>query len=174
MSMGAHGNEHGEILDWLHERGRRRAGALPEFDAGKTISRAYAARDAGTVNFWNVLSPTERSAFERAAHPRTYPAGNALMREGEPAEEVVVIMDGRVRVCLSEDGRERTIAERGPGDLVGERGTAPGNVRSATVIALGTVQVLVMETADYVAFVSEHPGVPDLVMKQTYDRPGRP
>ena len=47
-------------------------------------------------------------------------------------------------------------------------------VAGETVIALGTVQALVMETADYVAFVSEYPGVPDLVMKQTYDRPGRP
>src|SRR2546423_48765 len=158
MSMGAHGNEHGEILDWLHERGRRRAGALPEFDVGKTISRAYAARDAGAVNFWNVLSPTERSAFERAARPRTFRAGRALMREGEPADEVVVILDGRVRVCLDEDGRERVIAERGPGDLVGEHGTTPGNVRSASVTALDTVQALVMVTADYVAFVAEHPG----------------
>src|SRR6185437_370006 len=174
MTMGAHGDEHQEILDRLHERGRQRAGALPEFDAGKTISRAYAVRDAGAVNFWNVLSPTERSAFERAARPRTFRPGSVLMREGEPAEGVVVILDGRVRVCLSEDGRERAIAERGPGDLVGERGTAPGNVRSATVVALGMVQALVMETADYVAFVSEYPGVPDLVMKQTYDRRGRP
>lgn len=174
MIMGAHGDEHREILDRLHERGRQRAGALPEFDAGKTISRAYAARDAGAVNFWIVLSPTERSAFEGAARLRTFRPGSALMREGEPAEEVVVILDGWVRVCLNEDGRERVIAERGPGDLVGERGTAPGNVRSATVIALGTVQALVMETADYVAFVAEHPGVPDLVMKQTYDRPSRP
>ena len=92
------------------------------------------------------------------------------MREGEQAGEVIVILDGRVKVCLDEDGRERVITERGRGDLVGEGGTMPGNVRSASVIALGAVQTLVMKTADYMAFVAERPGVPNLVKKQTYDR----
>jgi hypothetical protein len=131
MSEGAHGDEYGTIVDRLHELGRRRASELPGFDVDKTINRAYAARDAGAINFWNVLSPAER---------------------------------------LDEDGLERLIAERGPGDLVGEGGTMPGNVRSASVIALDAVQALVMKTADYTAFVAEYPGIPDLVKKQTYDR----
>ena len=45
-----------------------------------------------------------------------------------------------------------------------------GSVRSATVIAVDTVRALVMTTTDYATFVSEHPGVPDLVKKQIYDR----
>ena len=59
--------------------------------------------------------------------------------------------------------------------MIGERGTVPGNVRSASVVAVDTVQALVMRTADYAAFIAEYPGVPDLVKKQTYDRgTGRP
>jgi CRP-like cAMP-binding protein len=170
MSEGAHGDGYGEIVDRLHEQGRQRANELPEFDVDKTINRAYAARDAGAVNFWNVLSPTERSAFERASRKRTFRPGTALMHEGEQAGEVIVILVGRVKVCIDEDGRERVITERGPGDLVGEGGTVPGNARSASVIALDAVQELVMETAGYTAFVAEYPGVPDLVKKQTYDR----
>jgi CRP-like cAMP-binding protein len=164
------GTGHGDVLDWLYERGKQRSRGVPEFDIERTIGRARAARDAGTVDFWSILSPTERRAFESAAHRRTFPAGIALMREGAPASEVMVIVDGWTKVCVEQDGRERIIAERGPGDLVGEGGTVPGNVRSASVIALGTVQALVMKTAIYAAFVGEHPGVPDLVEKQTYDR----
>ena len=170
MSNGISAGGPEDVLDWLHARGKQRSSAVPEFDVERTISRARAARDAGAVDFWSVLSPTERRAFESAADRRTFPAGTALMREGAPAGEVMVIVDGWTKVCLEEDGRDRIIAERGPGDLVGEGATIPGNVRSASVIALGTVQVLVMTTADYAAFVSEHPGVPDLVEKQTYDR----
>jgi CRP-like cAMP-binding protein len=170
MSEGVHGDEHMEILDWLHERGVQHDRERPGFDVERTISRARAVRDAGAVNFWNVLSPTERSAFERAARGRAFRPGTALMREGEQAGEVIVILVGWVKVCLDEDGRERVITERGPGDLVGEGGTAPGNVRSASVIALEAVQALVMETTGYTAFVAEYPGVPDLVKKQTYDR----
>jgi CRP-like cAMP-binding protein len=158
------------VLDWLYEQGKQRGERVPEFDVEKTLSRARAARDAGAVNFWSVLSPTERRAFESAACVQTFPAGTALMREGEQAGEVIVILDGWTKVCLDDDGQERVIAERGPGDLVGERGTVPGNVRSATVLAVDTVRALVMTTTDYASFVSEHPGVPDLVKKQIYDR----
>ena len=160
----------GNVLDWLYEQGKQRGEYVPEFDVEKTLSRARAARDAGAVNFWSVLSPTERRAFESAAREQTFPARAALMREGEQAGEVIVILDGWTKVCVDEDGQEQVIAERGPGDLVGERGTQPGNVRSATVIAVGTVRALVMKTAAYASFVSEHPGVPDLVKKQIYDR----
>lgn len=160
----------GDVLDWLYERGKKRASRVPEFDVERTINRAHAAHDAGAVNFWAVLSPTERRAFESASHTQVFAPGTTLMREGEQAEEVIVILDGWTMVCLDEDGRERVIAERGPGDLIGESGTVPGNVRSASVVALGTVQALVMRTADYAAFIAEYPDVPDLVEKQTYDR----
>jgi CRP-like cAMP-binding protein len=173
MSKGVYSDEYGEILEWLHERGRQRAHELPEFDIERTISRARAARAASAVNFWSVLSPTERTAFESAARQQAFAPGTPLMREGEPAGEVFVIIDGWTKICLDEGGVERIIAERGPGDLIGESGTAPGNVRSASVIALEPVRALVMTTGDYAAFVADYPAVPDLVMKQTYDRPAR-
>lgn len=166
----ADGTSYGDLLDWLYEQGKQRGNNVPEFDVERTLGRVRAARDTGAVSFWSVLSPTEREAFESTADVRTFPAGTALMREGEQAAEVIVILEGWTKVVLKEDGAERIIAERGPGDLVGERGTVLGNTRSATVIALGTVQALVMKTADYAAFVGQHPGVPDLVKKQIYDR----
>lgn len=175
MSRRIPADRYGDLLDWLYERGKQRAERLPEFDVEKTISRAYAARDAGAVNFWSVLSPAERSAFESTARTQVFAAGAAIMREGEEADAVMVILDGWAKVCIDEDGRERVITERGPGDFIGESGTVPGNVRSATMIALDTVQALVMRTEDYTAFIADFPGVPDLVKKQTYDRrTGRP
>lgn len=170
MSKEISADEPGDVLDWLYERGRQRAARMPEFDAGKSISRARAAWEVGAVNFWNVLSPTERSHFESASHLRQIPPGTVLMREGEQAGEVIVIRDGWTKVTVREDGRERAIAERGPGDLIGEAGTEPGNVRSACVTAVSQVQALVMTTAGYAAFIADHPSVPDLVKKQTHDR----
>jgi len=81
-------DRHGDLLDWLYERGKRRAAGVPEFDVERTISRAYAARDAGAVNFWSVLSPAERSAFESAARIQVFAPGTALMREGEQARRL--------------------------------------------------------------------------------------
>jgi CRP-like cAMP-binding protein len=175
MSRRVPADGHGDLLDWLYELGKQRAERVPEFDVERTISRAYAARDAGAVNFWSVLNPAERSAFQSAARTQVFASGTALMREGEHADAVMVILDGWAKVCLDEDGRERVITERGPGDFIGESGTVPGNVRSATMIALDTVRALVLRTEDYTALIADFPGVPDLVKKQTYDRrTGRP
>jgi CRP-like cAMP-binding protein len=178
MNKGIPPGEPGDVLDWLHERGRRRAAAMPDFDASRSLSRARAAWDAGAVNFWSVLSPTERQHFASASRLRVVPPGTVLMREGEQAGEVFVICDGWTKVTVREGGQEHTVAERGPGDLIGEAGTEPGNLRSASVTAVSQVRALVMTTDGYAAFIADHPNVPDLVEKQTHDRgtgrPGRP
>jgi CRP-like cAMP-binding protein len=161
------GMSNGDTLDWLHERARRRDASTPELDVERTLDRVRAAGERpGAVNFWLALSPTEQTAFEAVARERTVPAGTVLMSEGESAVDVIVIIDGWTKICRG--GRQ--VAERGPGQLVGEHGATPGGVRSATVIAAETVRALVIGTADYVAFAAAHPSVPALVEKQVYDR----
>ena len=59
---------------------------------------------------------------------------------------MIVILGGRAKICVEENGRERMLAVRGPGQLVGERGALQVSVRSASVIALETVQALVART----------------------------
>jgi class 3 adenylate cyclase len=92
------------------------------------------------------------------------------MIEGEPADDVVVILDGETKICVDDHGTERIIAWRGPGQLIGERAALQVSVRSATVIALDTVAALVMQTADFAAFLSAHPGVLGIVENQVYFR----
>ena len=125
---------------------------------------------AGTASFWNVLSPAERRAFISLASVRTFAAGARLMQEGEQADYVIVVLEGRTKICVREKGREMTVAERGPGQLIGERAALRVSVRSATVIALETVQALVMKTEEFAAFITDHPAVLDVVEGQVYDR----
>lgn len=127
-------------------------------------------RQPAPVVFWAALNPAERKAFRAVAVSRTFPAGTALIREDDPADHVIVILSGRTKVCVTEDGRERVIAERGPGQLVGERGALRVSVRSASVIALETVRALVVRTEDFAAFIGEYPTVLDIVEDQLFDR----
>jgi CRP/FNR family transcriptional regulator, cyclic AMP receptor protein len=163
-----------DVLDWLHEQARRRRSEVPEFDVEKTLRLLRAVRDAGAredaATLWTSLSPADRCDIVSASRKQTFPAGTVLMREGEPADTVMVILDGRVQVSVRERGRDRAIAERRVGDLVGEHGAAPGGMRSATVTAVEPVLALVMETRDFTAFINDHPDVPDLVKQQVYDR----
>ncbi len=122
------------------------------------------------ASFWAVLDPAEQEAFRSLARERTFAAGARLMREGETADHVIVILSGWTRIYVRDGGEDRVLAERGPGQLVGERGALQVSVRSATVVALETVQALVMKTDDFAAFVSAHPAVLGIVEGQVYQR----
>jgi Cyclic nucleotide-binding domain len=122
------------------------------------------------ASFWDVLDPTEREALRSVASWRTFAAGARLMEEGQRADHVMVILGGRVKVCVDENGSERVLAIHGRGQLVGERGALQVSVRSATVIALDMIWALVVQTTDFAAFISAHPQVLDIVQRQLYQR----
>ena len=83
---------------------------------------------------------------------------------------MAVIRSGVTEVRVHENGTERVVAVRGPGQLVGERAALEVNPRSATVVALQTVMALVMSTADFAAFISTYPAVLKLVENQIFTR----
>jgi CRP-like cAMP-binding protein len=122
------------------------------------------------MNFLNSLAPAEREAFAAVAADRSFPRGSRLMSEGEQANYVMVIISGWTQITVRDKDTERVVAERGPGQLVGERAALRPNVRSATVAALTEVSALVMKTADFASFISAHPRVLEVVENQIYDR----
>ena len=70
-----------------------------------------------------------------------FPADTILFKEGEPGTEVLLILDGIVRV---ERGGER-LAEYGPGALLGERAHLEGGVRTSSNIAVTSCRVAMFE-----------------------------
>jgi CRP-like cAMP-binding protein len=125
---------------------------------------------SGADTFWDALNPGEKRDFNAVAQPRTFAAGATLMHEGEPADHVIVVLSGRTKVCVYEDGRELLLGERGPGELIGERAALEVSVRSATVVALDMVRALVVPTPLFAEFISAHPRVLGLVEGQVYAR----
>ena len=59
------------------------------------------------------------------------PDGKELVREGDYSYDLLVIEEGTAKVDTSGD----TVAELGPGDVVGEMGVLERAQRNATVIA---------------------------------------
>jgi CRP-like cAMP-binding protein len=122
------------------------------------------------MTFWDALSGPERDALLSVGRQRTFAGGSVLIQEGEQADHVIIILGGWTKICLHQDGRERIIAERGPGQLVGERAALQVSVRSASVIALDTVRALAMSTEDFADFIGAHPHILEIVEAQVYDR----
>ena len=173
-------DDHPRYRDWLG-RVVRLGGAIRPWASRPGLSLAPERRrivddqielsdaDPSPLSFWMQLNPLEREAFRSVAHPVKFGIGDMLMQEGEPANFVIVILQGHTRVCVDENGWERDLAERGPGDLVGEGGMQR-DVRSASVIAMELVHGLMANTDEFRAYANSHPRVLDIVESHLNER----
>ncbi|SNR58597.1 cyclic nucleotide-binding domain-containing protein [Actinomadura mexicana] len=144
----------------------RAAAALAQGTRPRTADRAERLRDS----FWHALGSEERDAIRGVARACTFGPGAPILRQGYPADYVVVLRSGWTKVRVDRAGEERIVAVRGPGDLIGERALFEGDAWSATVIALDTVEALVAGAADFRRVVERHAGVQSVLEKQAHDR----
>lgn len=86
----------------------------------------------------------------------TYEPGAVIIREGDIGETFYVIESGRVEVSVAQDGQERVIAERGPGEYVGEIALLLEVPRTATVKALTQTRMLTLQRGDFDRLVASH------------------
>ena len=73
-------------------------------------------------------------ALAADAYPRRVLAGEWLIREGDDAEDLYVVLRGRLRAVAGADGR--TLRVLGPGAAIGELALLTGTARSASVQAV--------------------------------------
>jgi hypothetical protein len=74
---------------------------------------------------------------------RTLAAGSALVRQGDPGDELFLLLDGVLRVDV--DGEPLT--EIGPGAILGERAVLEGGVRTSSLTAVTACRVAVAPAA---------------------------
>ncbi|TYK53357.1 Crp/Fnr family transcriptional regulator [Actinomadura decatromicini] len=88
--------------------------------------------------------------------PRRCRAGEVLLRQGDPASHVLLLMSGRVKALLTlPDGEVLLLAVRGPGELLGEVGVLGGDGRSATVVAIDPCAVRSLSADRFRALLRE-------------------
>lgn len=122
-------------------------------------------------SFWSLLDPREQQTLEQIAARRNYPRGAVVYHRGDDAAGVLVLLDGRVKICApGADGHEAVLGFRGPGDLVGELGAIDGWPRSASVETLEPVQALSFARSDFRAHVESSPAVSRAVMRVVVER----
>jgi len=113
----------------------------------------------------------ERSlqAIAILAHELSAPAGQVLIREGDPATSFYVILDGTVHV--ERDGRMvRSLAE---GSFVGEIGVVEGGLRTATVTCATDCRMLELGTFEFGRVMDTFPSVRSRVEAAVARRPHR-
>ncbi|TDD34288.1 cyclic nucleotide-binding domain-containing protein [Actinomadura sp. KC06] len=163
VSTGSERSGVGGHVPWVVREpasGRRRPAAPP---SGRRT-------DPPSGGFWGALTREEQDAFTAMATPADFPIRSVLWDEGEVGDHVLMIVEGLVNVDVVRNGRERRLAVRGPGELIGERAALLLRPRSARVTVQSPVHALRMTTQRFAAFLARHPRVLAVLERQIYNR----
>ena len=89
------------------------------------------------------LSDAQFGALLPQLERRTYAAKSRIVRAGEGADGLYVIVSGRAKLTfLDGGGRELVAASMGPDDFFGETGVIDGNPRAANIDAQDACEIL--------------------------------
>jgi CRP-like cAMP-binding protein len=102
-----------------------------------------------------LLTDEELLELDSIGHVIHRPAGHIFIREEEESTFALLIRKGHVKVAIGKP--PRTVAIRGPGEMVGEMAAIRQKPRSATVVALDEVEMLHLSARDWLDFLYAHP-----------------
>ena len=88
------------------------------------------------------------------ARPIRVLAGDWLLREGDAADDLFVVVRGRLRVVTHASGDERTLRVLGPGAAIGELALLTGAPRSASVQAVRDSTLLRLPRGPFVELLA--------------------
>ena len=99
---------------------------------GRAPERAMLER----LELFRLLPSEARNVFVAAFEPVRFAFGEVIVRQGDPADALLVMGEGRARVLTTgDDGREVVLGSLKHGDVFGETAMLHHSVRTATVRA---------------------------------------
>jgi CRP-like cAMP-binding protein len=127
------------------------------FDLREKVDRSIAHADLlRRMPLFAELDAQQIRLIAAQLREETYEPGDTVMRQGEIGETFFVIESGRLQVTVSQNGDEKVIAERGPGEYVGEIALLLEVPRTATVTAMTRTKVLALQREDFNRLVADH------------------
>ena len=104
------------------------------------------------------LPAQERARIDKRLVRRSHDEDEPIFWEGDPAEWLVIVVEGRVKMVKhSESGRETILATFGPGQVVGEVGVLIGDVYPASAQAIEPSVTVSLRRAEYIDLVRTYP-----------------
>jgi transcriptional regulator with AAA-type ATPase domain len=109
------------------------------------------------IRLFSGLSQDELQRIALRLDPRQFAAGVVILSRDEPADELYLILSGKVRVELDVGGQILNLTELGAGEVIGERAILTGEERSANVRAIARVQAARLSRGEFEELLQEVP-----------------
>ena len=109
------------------------------------------------ISLFDGIAPADLEHLAALATVRHYPKNAIIVKEGDRAETLFLILSGRIKVFVTdEDGGRVVLATQRAGEYFGEISLDDG-VRSASVMALEPCELALLQCADFRDFLGCHP-----------------
>ena len=118
------------------------------------------------VPLFGSLAPADLKQVAAVAKEHLFPDGAVLAKQGQPGEELYIVVSGAVRVLLE----EKQIALRERGQYVGEQAILTGAARNATLVAAGETRTLVIDRPHFESILRERPEIALTVIRTLSER----
>lgn len=125
------------------------------------MARKKVTDHLSTVPLFSACSGKELQLIAKASDELTIADGRNLVTQDESSREAFVIIDGKAVVKRN----NRKVAELGPGAIIGELGLLDRGPRTATVVAEGPVDVLVIGPREFAALLDDVPSITHKLLK---------
>ena len=110
------------------------------------------------VPFLQILGAPRIADVAQLLRPRACPAGEVIVRRGQPGDCMYFIASGEVTIELKPQPRTM-----GAGDFFGEMALITGAPRSATAVAKTNCELLHLDLADFRQLEARHPEMAQLI-----------
>jgi CRP/FNR family transcriptional regulator, cyclic AMP receptor protein len=109
---------------------------------------------------FSVLHPTDIRTLATRFHPVQYRRGEMIFREGEPAERLFLIQDGRVKLSISSSrGGELLIGVLGRGQIFGELAVIDRGPRAMNARAMEDSEVYALTSDVFWTMLENRPAL---------------
>jgi len=117
--------------------------------------------------FFGGLSASALADLETMLVPVSHPANKVLFSETQPADGVLVVIEGEVRLSInSTDGRRLSLRIAGPGEVLGLSSALSGNPYEMTADTLYPAKIAHIARPGFLHFLARHPDVYAIVTSE--------
>jgi hypothetical protein len=145
-------------------------GEVPPMDTLDTVSILERILLLREIPIFADLSPEDLKRVAEIAREEWYPQNSVIFHQGDEGNMMFVIVDGNLQIMRTVNGAEQVLAQRGPGDFVGEMAIIESAPRSATLLTKTDVRVLAIDGETFKGILRERPDVSFAVLRSVSRR----
>ncbi len=123
------------------------------------------------VDLLRALDAEQLLLLGQAAREESREAGSVLFEEGDPGDEMYIVVSGELAILAGERDQQRELARLQPGEILGEMALFDDEPRSAKArVGDSPARLLALRRQDVEALVLEHPPIALTFLKEMVQR----